>query len=65
VGLGLDEGSIGMDTLSVSFEIVKSRESSTTVVVGTNMGFRSEWVVGLNVRLIVSLSQEKEKIYIP
>jgi hypothetical protein len=54
VGLGLDEGSIGMDTLSMSLEIVKSRESSTTVVVGANVGFGSKGVVSLNVRLIVS-----------
>ena len=58
MGLGLDEGSIGMDTLSVSFEIVKSRESSTTVVVRANMGFGSKWVVSLNVGLIVSKDHE-------
>ena len=58
MGLGLDEGSIGMDTLSVSFEIVKSRESSTTVVVRANMGFGSKRVVGLDVRLIVSIGHK-------
>jgi hypothetical protein len=58
VGLGLDEGSIGMDTLSVSFEIVKSRESSTTVVVRANMGFGSKGVVSLDVGLIVSIVHE-------
>ena len=54
MGLGLNEGSIGMDTLSVSFEIVKSRESSTTIVVRANMGFGSQRVMRLNVRLSVS-----------
>jgi len=48
MGLGLDEGSIGMDTLSVSFEIVKSRKSSTTVVVRANMGFGTKGVVSLD-----------------
>lgn len=56
MGLGLDEGSIGMDTLSVSFEIVKSRESSTTVVVRANMGFGSKGVVSLDVGLEVESS---------
>ena len=65
MGLGLDEGSIGMDTLSVSFEIVKSRESSTTVVVRANMGFGSERVMRLNVRLRVSASiWERKKTYL-
>jgi hypothetical protein len=58
VGLGLDEGSIGMDTLSVSFEIVKSRESSTTVVVRADVGFGSKGVVSLDVGLIVSIVHE-------
>ena len=58
MGLGLDEGSIGMDTLSVSLEIVKSRESSTTVVVRADMGFGSKGVVSLDVRLIVSIGHE-------
>lgn len=49
MGLGLDEWSIGMDTLSMSFEIVKSRESSTTVVMRANVRFGSERVVGLDV----------------
>ena len=48
MGLGLNEGSIGMDTLSVSFEIVKSRKSSTTVVVRANMGFGSKRVMSLD-----------------
>ena len=65
MGLGLDEGSIGMDTLSVSFEIVKSRKSSTTVVVRANMGFGSERVMRLNVRLRVSASiWERKKTYL-
>ena len=58
MGLGLDEGSIGMDTLSVSFEIVKSRKASTTVVMRANMGFGSKGVVSLDVRLIVSIGHE-------
>ena len=58
MGLGLDEGSIGMDTLSVSFEIVKSRESSTTVVMRANMGFGSKGVVSLDVRLSVSMCRK-------
>ena len=58
MGLGLDEGSIGMDTLSMSFEIVKSRESSTTVVMRANVGFGSKGVVSLNVGLIVSMCRK-------
>ena len=58
MGLGLDKGSIGMDTLSMSFEIVKSRESSTTVVVRANMGFVSKRVVSLDVGLFVSIGHE-------
>ena len=58
VDFGLDKGSIGMDTLSVTFKVVESRESSTTVVVRANMGFGSKGVVSLDVRLFVSIGHE-------
>jgi hypothetical protein len=61
MGLGLDKGSIGMDTLSVSFEIVKTGESSSTAVVGANMGFGSKRVVSLDVRLEVSMNQRGKR----
>ena len=49
--LGLDEGSIVMDTLSVTFEIVKTRESTSAIAVWARVWFGSEGVVRLNVRL--------------
>ena len=49
--LGLDEGSIVMDTLSVTFEIVKARETTSAVAVWTHVWFGSKRVVRLNVGL--------------
>jgi hypothetical protein len=53
---GSDEGSIGMDALSVSFEIVQSGETAATVVVRTDMGLGSKRIVRLYMRLGISLN---------
>jgi hypothetical protein len=65
---GIDEGSIGMNTLSVSFQVVETRESSTTVAVWAYVRLGSKGVVRLNVGLFVSIvttrPKEKAKTYL-
>lgn len=57
VDFGLDKGSIGMDTLSVTFKVVESRESSATIAVRADVRLGSKRVVRLNMGLQISTGQ--------
>lgn len=57
---GLDKGSIIVDTLSVTFEIVKTRETTSTVGVWARVGFGSKRVVRLN----VGLRKSQQRIHV-
>ena len=59
IDFGLDKGSIGMDTLSVTFKVVESRESSATVAVRADVRLGSKRVVRLNMRLQVSTGHDQ------
>lgn len=51
MALGINEGTIGMDALSMTFEVMKTRKVALARGVGALIRFSTERIVSLDVRL--------------